>query len=65
MGEGQQLWPDRVKEKCRTDRSIAIAHGLEHLCEVPPPKRKKKNRKRVTATTEVTTDEGNADDEAE
>jgi hypothetical protein len=33
-----ELWPDRVKEKCRTDRSIAIAHGLEHLCEVSPPK---------------------------
>jgi len=33
-----QLWPERVKDKCRTDRSIAIAHGLEHLCEVPPPK---------------------------
>ena len=24
-------WPDRVREKCKTDKSLAIAHGLEHL----------------------------------
>ena len=23
------LWPERVAPKCRTDRSLAIAHGLE------------------------------------
>jgi len=46
----RQLWPDRVKEKCRTDRSIAIAHGLEHLCEVPPPKA---SRAAATAETPV------------
>ncbi len=28
------IWPDRVGEACKTDRSIAIAHGLEDLCEV-------------------------------
>ena len=22
-------WPERVKEKCRTNKSFAIAHGLE------------------------------------
>src|SRR5690606_19434627 len=22
-------WPDRVREKCKTDKSLAIAHGLE------------------------------------
>ena len=22
-------WPDRVKEKCKTDKSLAIAHGLD------------------------------------
>jgi hypothetical protein len=22
-------WPDRVKEKCKTDKSLAVAHGLE------------------------------------
>lgn len=25
------MWPQRVREKCRSDRSIAIAHALEHL----------------------------------
>ncbi len=29
-------WPARVREKCRTDRSLAIAHDLEHLYEPPP-----------------------------
>ena len=24
-------WPDRVREKCKTDKSFAIAHDLEHL----------------------------------
>lgn len=36
------VWPDRVKEVCRTDRSIAIAHGLEDLCEVEGPGARKK-----------------------
>jgi hypothetical protein len=35
------IWPDRVREKCRTDRSLAIAHNLEHLCEIEPKKTKK------------------------
>ncbi len=45
--------PDRVREVCRTDRSIAIAHGLEDLCEVEAPGAKKKGgpgrRKREAA----------------
>lgn len=36
------IWPDRVRKICRTDRSIAIAHGLEDLCEVEAPESKKK-----------------------
>jgi hypothetical protein len=28
-------WPERVREKCRTDRSLAIVHGLESLFEEP------------------------------
>lgn len=31
------IWPERVREKCRHDRSLAIAHGLEELYEGPPP----------------------------
>jgi len=37
-----EIWPDRVREVCKKDRSIAIAHGLEHLCEAPPPKASKR-----------------------
>jgi len=36
------IWPDRVREVCKRDRSIAIAHGLEDLCEVQAPEFKKK-----------------------
>jgi hypothetical protein len=27
------IWPDRVREVCKRDRSIAIAHDLEDLYE--------------------------------
>jgi hypothetical protein len=27
------LWPERVKETCKRDRSVAIAHGFEELYE--------------------------------
>lgn len=40
------LWPDRVREKCKTDRSIAIAHGLENLCEVKAQVKKAKKSKK-------------------
>lgn len=36
------IWPDRIREVCKSDRSIAIAHGLEDLCEVEAPGAKKK-----------------------
>jgi hypothetical protein len=29
-------WPEHVREKCRTDKSLAIAHGLEDIYEEPP-----------------------------
>jgi hypothetical protein len=31
-------WPDRVREKCMTDKSLAIAHNLEHLYVEPNKK---------------------------
>ena len=34
-------WPERVREKCKTDKSLAIAHGLEHLYVEPEGKVKK------------------------
>lgn len=40
------IWPDRVHEKCKHDKSLAIAHGLEDLYEEPPEQpRKKRSRK--------------------
>jgi hypothetical protein len=36
------IWPDRVREKCKTDKSLAIAHDLEALYEAPVEKTKKK-----------------------
>ena len=44
----QRLWPDRVREKCKADKSLAIAHGLEHLY-VEPEAQPKKTRGRKKA----------------
>jgi hypothetical protein len=46
------IWPDRVEEVCKTDRSIAIAHGLEHLCKLGAPKPRSKRRKGKDASFE-------------
>lgn len=42
-------WPDRVHEKCKTDKSLAIAHGLEDLYVEPLPKEKKARKKKGEA----------------
>jgi hypothetical protein len=34
-------WPARVREKCKTDKSLAIAHDLEALYVEPEAKPKK------------------------
>jgi hypothetical protein len=39
------ICPERVRETCKKDRSIAIAHGLEEICEVKAPKKGKKRKK--------------------
>jgi hypothetical protein len=41
-------WPERVREKCKTDKSLAIAHGLEALY-VEPEAAPKKARGRKKA----------------
>ena len=41
------IWPERVREKCKWDRSLAIAHDLETLYEAPPEKPKKSRRPRT------------------
>jgi len=40
-------WPDRVREKCKSSKSLAIAHDLENLYVEPEPKAKSgRERKR-------------------
>jgi hypothetical protein len=41
------IWPDRVREKCKKDKSLAIAHNLEELYEEPPASAKKKRSKKA------------------
>ncbi len=42
-------WPDRVREKCKANKSLAIAHGLEHLYVPPEPKAAKpRGRKKAS-----------------
>jgi hypothetical protein len=46
------IWPERVREKCRTDKSLAIAHDLEHLYVAPPDAPQKKRRAKATESAE-------------
>jgi len=41
------IWPERVREKCKGDKSLAIAHDLEPLYEAPPEKPQKSRRSRT------------------
>lgn len=34
------IWPERVAQKCKKDLSMAIAHGLEEICELKPKEKK-------------------------
>ena len=43
------IWPERVKDACKTDRSMAIAHGLEHLCTIEAPKAKAKRKVKASS----------------
>lgn len=36
------IWPERVTQKCKKDLSMAIAHGLEEICEVKPKEKREK-----------------------
>jgi hypothetical protein len=40
------IWPERVREKCKTDKSLAIAHDLEELYEGDAEPSAAKSRKR-------------------
>lgn len=41
-------WPERVREKCKTDKSLAIAHGLENLYVEPAAKPKAARAKKAS-----------------
>jgi hypothetical protein len=51
------MWPDRVREACKRDRSIAIAHGLETLCEVPVKSSGKRRSKKAIAAEMIVGDD--------
>jgi hypothetical protein len=51
------IWPERVREKCKTDKSLAIAHGLEELYVEPKTPLKKKKGKKLAAGMEEMFDE--------
>jgi hypothetical protein len=46
-------WPERVRKKCETDRSLAIAHGLEHLYQPPPDVQNRMTRQRKRKSREA------------
>lgn len=45
-------WSERVRDKCVTDKSLAIAHGLEHLYVEPEPAEKKTRGRKKPGSTE-------------
>ena len=52
------IWSDRVREKCKTDKSLAIAHDLEKLYVEPKPSLKNRTgRKKKAEETEELFDE--------
>lgn len=46
-------WPERVREKCRHDKSLAIAHGLEDLYVEPPAAPKKARGRKASKDLEA------------
>ncbi len=46
------IWPGRVKAKCKKDLSMAIAHGLEAICDVKPKEKKAAKEKQPVAKIE-------------
>lgn len=51
------IWPDRVREKCKADKSLAIAHGLEDMYIEPPAGKGKKRGRPKPADEEERFDE--------
>ena len=47
------IWPNRVRDKCQKDMSLAINHGLETLCEVKAKEKKAKTEKKGRALASI------------
>lgn len=47
------LWPERVIPKCATDRSLAIAHGLDETFWEPDPEKEGRFRPKTVAESEI------------
>jgi hypothetical protein len=43
---------DQVQEKCKADRALAIAHGIEHVCLTQAPKAEKEQKRTATRVKE-------------
>lgn len=43
--QAMEYWPERVKEKCKTNKSFAIAHSLEDLYEEKATPKKERRKK--------------------
>ncbi len=46
------IWPDRVTNKCKKDLSLAIAHGLESICEITPKEKKTRKKPEIKVETQ-------------
>ena len=46
------IWPDRVANKCKKDLSMAIAHGLESICEIKPKEKKTRKKPEIKVETQ-------------
>lgn len=46
--QAMNYWPERVRDKCKTDKSLAIAHGLEDLYIEPEAAPKKTRGRKKT-----------------
>jgi hypothetical protein len=51
------IWPNRVRDACKADRSIAIAHGLEDLCEVALQRRRARRKSDSSEVVDIPADE--------
>lgn len=50
--QAMNYWPERVREKCKVDKSLAIAHRMEHLYVQPEATTKKARGRKKTGVAE-------------